>query len=115
MVLKKQATVALSLVETEYIATTGVTCEAVCLIKIFRDIQDGNKGPTTTFCDSISTIAMTKNPVFHNQTKHIEIQHHFIQKLVKKGEPKLQFCKMGEQLANIFRKAIPTEKFSNFR
>ena len=43
-----------------------------------------------------------------------EIRHHFIQELVEKGEIKLQFCKMDRQLADIFTKAIPIEKFINF-
>ena len=112
---KKQAIVALSSAEEEYIAATGTACKAVWLRGIFKDKQDGNKGPTIIFCDNMSTIAMMKNHVFHSRTNIYEIQHHFIRKLVEKGEIKLQFCKTGEQLVDIFTKAILAEKFINFR
>jgi len=58
---------------------------------------------------------MTKNPFFHSRTKHIEIRHHFIRELVEKKEIELQFCKTDEQLADMFIKVVPSEKFAYFR
>lgn len=112
---KKQATVALSSSEAEYIASTSAACEAVWLRRILKDLQQDAEDPTTIYCDNMSAIAMTKNPVFHSRTKHIEIRHHFIRELVEKQEIVLQFCKTGEQLADIFTKALPTDKFFHFR
>ena len=112
---RKQATVALSSSEAEYISATSAACEAVWLRRILKDLQQGTKDPTTIYCDNMSAIAMTKNPVFHSRTKHIEIRHHFIRELVEKQEIELQFCKTGEQLADIFTKALQIEKFIQFR
>uniref|UniRef100_A0A803L0D4 Reverse transcriptase Ty1/copia-type domain-containing protein n=1 Tax=Chenopodium quinoa TaxID=63459 RepID=A0A803L0D4_CHEQI len=112
---RKQATVALSSAEAEYISATSAACEAVWLRRILKDLQQDTEGPTTIYCDNMSAIAMTKNPVFHSRTKHIEIRHHFIRELVEKQEIGLQFCKTGEQLADIFTKALPTDKFLHFR
>ena len=58
---------------------------------------------------------MTKNPVFHSRTKDIEIRHHFIRELVDNGEIKLDFCKMGQQVADVFTKPVATDKFLFFR
>lgn len=112
---KKQATVALSSSEAKYIAATSASCEAVWLKRILGDLRQSTEDPTRIYCDNMSAIAMTKNPVFHSRTKHIEIRHHFIRELVEKQEIELQFCKTGEQLADIFTKAISTEKFIQFR
>ena len=112
---KKQATVALSSSEAEYISATSAACEAVWLRRILQDLRQDTEDPTTIHCDNMSAIAMTRNPVFHSRTKHIEIRHHFIRELVEKQEIELQFCKTGEQLADIFTKALPTDKFLHFR
>lgn len=82
--------------------------------KILNDLQQTVEEPTTIYCDN-SAITMTKNSVFHIRTKHIEIRHHFTREQVDKQEIKLQLCKMGEQPADIFTNAIPTEKFIQFR
>ncbi|KNA03723.1 hypothetical protein SOVF_206380 [Spinacia oleracea] len=112
---KKQATVALSSSEGEYIAATSASCEVVWLKRILGDLRQPTEDPTIIYCDNMSAIAMKKNPVFHSRTKHIEIRHHFIRELVEKQEIELQFCKTGEQLADILTKAISTEKFIQFR
>ena len=58
---------------------------------------------------------MTKNPVFHNCSKHIELKFHFIREKVKEKEIKLKFCKTEDQLADIFTKPISQDKFLYFR
>ena len=93
---KKQATVAQSTAEAEYVAADEATSQAIWLCRILEDMrgkQDkpttinyDNKSaiaikPTTINYDNKSTIAMTKNPVHHNRTKHITIKYHFIREL----------------------------------
>ena len=116
---KKQTTIALSSAEAEaeaeYMDATSVACEATWLRKILQDVQQDSKTPIVIHCDNMSSIAMTKNPVFHIRTKHIEIRYHFIRELVECGEIKMEFCKTEEQLADIFTKPIATEKFIKFR
>ena len=112
---KKQATVALCSVEAKYVAATSAACEAIWLRRILGNLQIKTERPTTLFCDNMSAIAMTKNSVFHSRTTHIEIRHHFIRELVEKEEIDLQFCKTDEQLADMFTKVVPSEKFAYFR
>ncbi|XP_027934022.1 uncharacterized protein LOC114189605 [Vigna unguiculata] len=77
-VSKKQATVAQSTVEAEYVAAAEATSQAIWLRRILKDMGEKQRGPTTIYCDNKSTIAMTKNPVHHSRTKHIAIKYHFI-------------------------------------
>ena len=72
------------------------------------------EGPTIIYCDNMSAIAMSKNPVFHGRTKHIELRHHFIRDLVQNGEIQLEFVNTKEQLADIMTKAVAAEFFSEF-
>ncbi|KAJ1700426.1 hypothetical protein LUZ63_000205 [Rhynchospora breviuscula] len=68
---KKQATVALSSAEAEYISLNSAACQAVWLRKILEDVGQVQKQATTIYCDNQSAISMTKNLVFHGRTKHI--------------------------------------------
>ena len=73
-----------------------------------------NKKKTVLHCDSKSAIAIAKNPVSHEKSKHISIKYHFIIQAQEKDEIQLHYCQTGEQLANIFTKALPREKFCYF-
>ena len=63
----------------------------------------------------MSVIAMTKNPMFHARSKHIEIRHHFIRYLVINGEIKLEFINTNDQPADMLTKPITTEKLEKFK
>nr|GEU82916.1 copia protein [Tanacetum cinerariifolium] len=64
-----------------------------------------------TYCDSKSVIAISCNPVQHSRTKHIDIQYHFIKEHVEKGTVELYFVGTEYQLADLFTKALPKERF----
>lgn len=89
---KKQETVALSSSEAKYTAATSAARQAFWLRKLLADLQLEQKEATELFCDNRSTIAMAKNPVFHGRTKHVDVQHHFIRKLIGDGKFMLTFC-----------------------
>nr|GEW55674.1 putative ribonuclease H-like domain-containing protein [Tanacetum cinerariifolium] len=63
------------------------------------------------YCDSKSAIAISCNPVQHSKTKHIDIRYHFIKEHVEKGNVELYFVGTEYQLANLFTKALPKERF----
>lgn len=56
----------------------------------------------TVFDDSLSAIAMTKNPQFHGIMKHIAIKYHFIREEVERGTIKLQYCQTDDMIADVF-------------
>ncbi|CAL1407137.1 unnamed protein product [Linum trigynum] len=112
---KKQKAVALSSAEAEYIAATDAACEAVWLKRLIFDLQQNENGPTIIHCDNMSAIAMTKNPVFHARSKHIELRHHFIRDLVNEGLIEMEFINTNDQPADIMTKAVTREKFEKFK
>ncbi|GKA80442.1 retrovirus-related pol polyprotein from transposon TNT 1-94 [Tanacetum coccineum] len=62
-------------------------------------------------CLHVSAIAISCNPVQHSKTKHIDIWYHFIKEHVKKGTVELYFVRTEYQLADLFTKALPKERF----
>ena len=62
-------------------------------------------------CDNTSAINLTKNPIMHSRTKHIEIRHHFIRDHVQNGDCVVEFVETTKQLADIFTKPLAKENF----
>ena len=69
------------------------------------------KEPTEIHMDSKSALALAKNPVFHDRSKHIDTRYHFIRKCVIKEEVVLKYVKISDQLADIFTKPFKYESF----
>nr|GEV28846.1 retrovirus-related Pol polyprotein from transposon TNT 1-94 [Tanacetum cinerariifolium] len=63
------------------------------------------------YCDNRSAIALCRNNVQHSRSKHIDIRHHFIREQVEKGVVELYFMTTDHQLADIFTKALPRQRF----
>ena len=63
------------------------------------------------YCDSKSSIAISCNPVHHSKTKHIRVRYHFIKEHVEEGTVEIHFVKTDYQLADLFTKALPKERF----
>jgi len=70
---KKQPVVALSTAEAEYIAATSCATQTVWLRRILEVMHQKQNTPTEIYCDNKSAIALSKNPVFHGRSKHIDI------------------------------------------
>ena len=111
---KKQNSVALSTTEAEYVAT-GSCCAQVLWIK--QQLEDYGVAQTkiSILCDNTSAINLTKNPIQHSRTKHIEIRHHFIRDHVQKGDIELKFIYIDDQLADILIKPLSEDKFIRIR
>ncbi|KAL0377326.1 UNVERIFIED_CONTAM: Retrovirus-related Pol polyprotein from transposon RE1 [Sesamum radiatum] len=112
---KKQATVAQSSAEAEYIAAAAASNQATWLRRILEDMGEKQEEPTTIYCDNKSAIAITKNPVQHNRTKHIDIKYHALREATTRGEIELKYCSTEEQLADMFTKALLRDKFEELR
>lgn len=62
-------------------------------------------------CDNMLAIAMTKNPVFHHRTRHIKRKYHIIRDTLKLNVIQLLYCKIEDQVVDIFTKPLPKERF----
>jgi hypothetical protein len=112
---KKQPTVALSSTETEYRGATIVACEVVWLQKLLSDLGQSVDAHVVIYCDNISSILLANNPVYHVRTKHIEVHYHFIGEKVLAKEIDLIHVNTKDQVADIFTKALSTDKLRKFR
>ncbi|GKB24084.1 retrovirus-related pol polyprotein from transposon TNT 1-94 [Tanacetum coccineum] len=107
---KKQNSTAISTTEAEYIAMSGCYAQILWMRSQLSDYGFAfNKIPL--YCDNRSAIALCYNNVQHSQSKHIDIRHHFIREQVEKGVVELYFVTTNYQLADIFTKALPRERF----
>lgn len=68
----------MSLCEAEYIVAAMVACQGVWLAQLLTDMFGIESGVPELLVDNQSAIALRKNPVFHEQRKHIDIRYHFI-------------------------------------
>ena len=80
-----------------------------------EDLSREQEGATGILCDNQATIAMSKNPVYHGRTKHIDIRAHFIREQVANGTINLKYCSTKEQVADILTKALPRDKHEYLR
>ena len=63
----------------------------------------------------MSCMKLSKNPVFHDKSKHIEIKYHYIRDMVQRGAMKLLYVAMEEQIADVLTKPLARLKFEYFR
>ena len=66
-------------------------------------------------CDNTSAINLSKNPIQHSRSKHIEIRHHYIRDHAQKGNIVPQYVQTKKQLADIFTKPLSEEQFCYIR
>ena len=103
---KKQSSVALSTAEAENIAACSACCVAIWLQKLISGLFDIELDIAVILCDNQSCIKMTKNPMFHDKLKHIEIQYFYIRDMVQKGAIKLQYVSTDEQVDDVLTKTL---------
>ena len=111
---RKQHCVALSTTEAEYIAMGECVSQLLWMTHTLEDYKLTYNN-VQVLCDNVSTINLTKNPVHHSRTKHIEVKHHFIRDHVTRGDIILNYVGSKSNLADIFTKPLPEVEFSFLR
>jgi hypothetical protein len=108
---KKQSIVTLSSCEAEYVAANSAVCHLIWLRNMLKHLGFPQEDPTKIYIDNQSAIALAKNPVYHERSKHIDTRHHFIREHVKNKEVELISCNTNDQIADIFTKPLKGEIF----
>ena len=111
---RKQPTVALSTCEAEYISLVSAIQEGKYLKSLIYEITGLNLNCQMN-CDNQGTIALAKNPIKQQRTKHVDIKYHFIRDEIHKGSVSMSYIPSEENLADIFTKPISSNKLRRFK
>nr|GEW96565.1 retrovirus-related Pol polyprotein from transposon TNT 1-94 [Tanacetum cinerariifolium] len=107
---KNQDCTAMSSAEAEYMALSA-SCAQVMWMRTQLKDYGFNYNKIPLYCDSQSAMAISCNPVQHSRTKHIQTRYHFIKEHVKNGIIELYFVRTEYQLADMFTKSLPEDRF----
>ena len=79
--------------------------------KLLSNLFDIKLDATYIYCDNQICVKLSKNMVFHDKSKHIEIKYHYIRDMVQRGAVKLQYVVMNEQIDDVLTKPVARVKF----
>jgi len=90
----KQKMVALSTCEAEYVAAATAACQAVWLRRLLGKLTGVEAHPPALMVDNLPAIALAKNPILHDRSKHIAIKFYFRRDYVDGGQIIIEFIKI---------------------
>ncbi|KAG8478601.1 hypothetical protein CXB51_028410 [Gossypium anomalum] len=109
---RRSLTVALSTTKAEYMVITEACKEAIWLKRLFGELNEDLQ-ISTVFCDSQSAIFLTKDQMFHERTKHIDVWYHFIRDIIARGDIVVSKISTHENPADMMTKSLPITKFEH--
>ena len=112
---KRQNSVSRSSAEAEYKAVANAVAETCWLRNLLLELHCPLSQATLVFCDNVSAVYLSTNPVKHQRTKHVEIDIHFVREKVAKGEVRVFHIPAAHQYADIFTKGLTTSLFNQFK
>ena len=104
---KKQATIATSSCEAEYVSSCHAAKEAIWLCSLLNLHGYNQDKPTSIQSDNMGTITIIKDPSFHARTKHIDIQHHYVRERIESNKLEFNYTRTSDTIADILTKALP--------
>ena len=108
---KKQQVIAHSSEKAKYRAMESTTCELIWLKGLLLDLGFSGSTPMSLMCDNQAAMHIVANPVFHERTKHIEVNCHYIRAQVQSQVIQTIYTRSHDQLADVFIKALPSVPF----
>ena len=88
-----------------------LTCELQWLLYLLQDLSISHPSTALQFCENQSAMQLAHNPVYHERTKHIEIDCHIVREKVQQGIITLLPVTSSNQLADSFTKSLPPSLF----
>ena len=107
----KQSTVSRSSLEAEYHALATTIAKLSWFRTLFKELHIFLTHVPVIWCDNVSTIALSVNPVFHSHAKHLEVDYHFTHEKVLHKQLQIGFVSVRDNFANIFTKSLPAPLF----
>ena len=89
--------------------------EATWLRQLLLELRHPPRRATLVYCDNISAVYLSSNPVQHQRTKYVEIDLHFVREKVTLGHIRVLHVPTTSQYADVFTKGLPTSLFQEFR
>jgi hypothetical protein len=111
---KRQPVVSRSSAEAEYHAVANGVAEAVWLRQLLQELHSSLTMSTLVFCNNVSAVYLSTNPVQHQRTKHVEIDLHFVRERVACGAARILHVPTTSQFADVFTKGLPSVVFTEF-
>ncbi|XP_022040322.1 uncharacterized mitochondrial protein AtMg00810-like [Helianthus annuus] len=112
---KRQATISRSSAEAEYRGVANVVAEICWLRNLLLELNHPVSRATLVYCDNVSAVYLSGNPVQHQRTKRIELDIHFVREQVQRGHVRVLHVPSRHQIADIFTKGLPRVLFDDFR
>ncbi|KAF5813031.1 putative RNA-directed DNA polymerase [Helianthus annuus] len=112
---RKQRTVSRSSTESEYKALADTVAELTWLEALLHELGIISKITPTLWCDNLGATYLSANPVFHARTKHVECDYHFVREKVAQGKLQVKFISTHDQIADVFTKPLPSQRFLMLR
>jgi len=112
---KAQPTVALSTMESEYMALASATQESLWLKMMIEELGSSVLSPIILHEDNKACQMFADHSGHFSRTKHIDYRYHFVRERVHKGDIRVDYIKTDRQVADIFTKALNWNKFQDFR
>jgi len=112
---KKQSTTSKSSTEAEYRSVASATSELMWIKSLLSELKININSKTVLWCDNLSTVSLTANPILHSKTKHMELDMYFVREQVLNGKLQVNHLPSTYQRADILTKPLSAKTFRRLK